>query len=88
MGARLESIFETDDADFLASLGCTRQELFDFVEDSINWGDVEYDQVEGDCAAAGSFRQPLGSQPADSVIDPAPSRPRRTKSMASLGYPV
>ena len=33
-----ESIFETDDADFLASLGCTRQELFDFVEDSINWG--------------------------------------------------
>jgi len=28
-----ETIFEADEADFLASLGCTSQELFDFVED-------------------------------------------------------
>ena len=67
-----EAIFETDDVDFLASLGCTRQELFDFVEDSINWGDVEYDQVEGVTALRRDhFVNVLCSQPAHSVIDPA-----------------
>ena len=67
-----ETIFEADEADFLASLGCTSQELFDFVEDSINWGDVEYDQVEGVTALRRDhFVNALGSQPADSVIDPA-----------------
>jgi hypothetical protein len=67
-----ETIFEADEADFLASLGCTSQELFDFVEDSINWGDVEYDQVEGVTALRRDhFVNALDSQPADSVIDPA-----------------
>ena len=82
-----ETIFEADEADFLASLGCTSQELFDFVEDSINWGDVEYDQVEGVTALRRDhFVNALDSQPADSVIDPAtiPAK-TRTKSTASPG---
>lgn len=67
-----DTIFESDEFDFLASLGCTAQELFDFVEDSINWGDVEYDQVEGVTALRRDhFIDTLGSQPSSSVIDPA-----------------
>ena len=41
------TLFEPDEVCFLATIGCSTQELFDFVEDSINWDDVEYDQVEG-----------------------------------------
>ena len=41
----VDSIFEDEEIMFLSSIGCSTQELFDFVEDSINWGDVEYDQV-------------------------------------------
>ena len=66
------AIFESDEIDFLASLGCNAQELFDFVEDSINWGDVEYDQVVGVTALRRDyFINTLDSQPASSVIDPA-----------------
>ena len=42
-----ETIFEADEADFLASLGCTSQELFDFVEDSINWGTLSTIKSKG-----------------------------------------
>ena len=68
----VDNIFEPDEVSFLASLGCSTQELFDFVEDSLNWGDVEYDQVEGVTALRRDyFVNVLASQPASSVIDPA-----------------
>ena len=41
------TLFEADEVYFLATIGCSSRELFDFVEDSIKWDDVEYDQVEG-----------------------------------------
>ena len=41
------TLFEPDEVYFLATIGCSSRELFDFIEDSINWGDVEYEQVEG-----------------------------------------
>ncbi|HJN90799.1 MAG TPA: DUF5069 domain-containing protein [Verrucomicrobiota bacterium] len=41
------SLFEPDEVYFLATIGCSSRELFDFIEDSIKWNDVEYDQVEG-----------------------------------------
>ena len=36
------TIFEADEVYFLATIGCSSRELFDFVEDSIKWDDVEY----------------------------------------------
>ena len=38
-------MFEPDEAAFLKTLGCTTQELFDFVEDGID-GSPTYDEVE------------------------------------------
>lgn len=38
-----KTMFSAEDVDFLASIGCTAQELFDFVDDSISWGDLDYE---------------------------------------------
>ena len=68
----VNTIFEDKEAEFLYSIGCSVQELFDFVEDSINWGDVEYDQVEGVTALRRDYYvNILSSQPATTMIDPA-----------------
>ncbi len=68
----VDAIFEDEEVLFLSSLGCSTQELFDFVEDSINWGDVEYDQVEGVTALRRDyFVNILASQPATTMIDPS-----------------
>jgi hypothetical protein len=37
------TMFSPKDAQFLASIGCTAQELFDFIDDSMNWGDLDYE---------------------------------------------
>src|SRR5436190_14437900 len=37
------TMFSADDAVFLAGIGCTPQELFDFVDDSLNFGDLDYE---------------------------------------------
>jgi hypothetical protein len=40
-----KTMFSGDDAGFLASIGCTRQELFDFVDDAQNCGEPDFDTV-------------------------------------------
>ena len=37
-----ESMFQPEDAAFLATIGCTAQELFDFVDDEQRYGDFDY----------------------------------------------
>lgn len=37
-----DTMFSRDDATFLATLGCTTQELFDFVDDELNYGDFDF----------------------------------------------
>jgi hypothetical protein len=36
-----QTMFSPADAGFLAGIGCTTQELFDFVDDSMNYGDLD-----------------------------------------------
>ena len=65
------TIFEPDEVYFLATIGCSSRELFDFVEDSINWDDVEYDQVEGVTELRRDhFVNTLRSESAMTKIDP------------------
>ena len=65
------TLFEPDEVCFLTTIGCSTQELFDFVEDSINWGDVEYDQVEGVTELRRDhFLITLRSESATTKIDP------------------
>ena len=40
-----KTMFITDDAAFLTSIGCTRQELFDFVDDAQDYGEPDFDTV-------------------------------------------
>ncbi|MDB6032900.1 MAG: hypothetical protein JWM16_3238 [Verrucomicrobiales bacterium] len=40
-----QSLFSSQDVAFLASIGCTPQELFDFVEDFCRGGEPDYDSV-------------------------------------------
>ncbi|HKS36392.1 MAG TPA: DUF5069 domain-containing protein [Verrucomicrobiae bacterium] len=40
-----KTMFNSDDAAFLASIGGTRQELFDFVDDGQNDGEPDFDTV-------------------------------------------
>jgi hypothetical protein len=40
-----QSLFSPPDAAFLSSIGCTTQELFDFVEDFCRGGEPDYDSV-------------------------------------------
>jgi hypothetical protein len=38
-----QKMFAQADVDFLAGLGCTAQELFDFVDDSLRYDDLDFD---------------------------------------------
>ena len=38
-------MFSAEDASFLTKIGCTTQELFDFVDDQLRYGDFDYDTV-------------------------------------------
>lgn len=41
-----ETMFEGDEPAFLESIGCSTQEMFDFCDDYVRWGDVIYEHVE------------------------------------------
>jgi hypothetical protein len=38
-------MFEARDVAFLESIGCTAQELFDFVDDALDYGDFDFEAV-------------------------------------------
>jgi hypothetical protein len=40
-----KKMFSPEDAAFLAKIGCTTQELFDFVDDHLRYGDFDFDTV-------------------------------------------
>jgi hypothetical protein len=39
------TMFDPKDVTFLATIGCTAQELFDFVDDSMDYDDVDFEMV-------------------------------------------
>ena len=39
------SMFDPDDQAFLAGIGCTTQEMFDFVDDHLDWGEPSFETV-------------------------------------------
>jgi hypothetical protein len=40
-----KTMFGPEDATFLATIGCTTQELFDFVDDCLGYGDFDFETV-------------------------------------------
>ncbi|SVC84884.1 uncharacterized protein METZ01_LOCUS337738 [marine metagenome] len=41
-----DAMFEEAEIEFLESIGCSSQEMFDFCDDYVRWGDVIYEHVE------------------------------------------
>ena len=39
------TMFEAKDAAFIATIGCTAQELFDFVDDALDYNDLDFETV-------------------------------------------
>jgi hypothetical protein len=59
-----ETMFERDEPTFLESIGCSTQEMFDFCDDYIRWGDVIYEHVEEvQAVRLDYFANDLNSQP-------------------------
>ena len=40
-----QTMFSPEDVAFLAGIGCSTQELFDFVDDSLGYGDLDFETV-------------------------------------------
>jgi len=60
-----ESMFTGDQVAFLESIGCSAQEMFDFCDDYVGWGDVIYEHVvELQAVRREHFLNTLNSQPA------------------------
>jgi hypothetical protein len=59
------TMFEPDEVEFLESIGCSAQELFDFVDDYVYCGDVKYDDAEAiQSVRLDFFKGHLKGQPA------------------------
>ncbi len=65
-----EAMFEGDEPAFLESIGCTTQEMFDFCDDYVRWGDVIYEQVEElQTVRYEHFINKLNSEPASHTME-------------------
>ena len=65
-----EGMFEGEEPDFLESIGCSTQEMFDFCDDYVRWGDVIYEQVEElQAVRYEHFINELNSQPASHAME-------------------
>ena len=64
------TMFEADEIQFLESIGCSSQEMFDFCDDYVRWDDVIYDHVEELQAVRHEhFKNELSSRPADTRME-------------------
>ena len=65
-----EGMFEGDEPNFLESIGCSTQQMFDFCDDYLRWGDVIYEQVEElQAVRYEHFVNELNSQPANHPME-------------------
>ena len=62
-------MFEPDEVEFLESIGCSAQELFDFVDDFVYCGDVNYDDAEAiQSVRLDFFKNHLNGKPASRAM--------------------
>jgi len=65
-----DAMFEAGEVTFLESIGCTAQEMFDFCDDHVGWGDVIYEHVEAlQAVRYEHFVNELNCQPANHPME-------------------
>ena len=80
------TLFGDDEKAFLAAIGCTSQELFDFVEDFARWGEPSFEQILLVTAARRDyFLVVQKGKPTGKVID-MDSLPSKTAKVADTEW--
>lgn len=80
------AMFGKEDAAFLATIGCTTQELFDFVDDELNHGDFDYQATLAVTAIRRDyFLNVMGGKPAGKTISMA-SLPAKTAEVDGIAW--
>lgn len=81
-----ETMFEGDEPAFLESIGCSTQEMFDFCDDYVRWGDVIYEHVEEIQAVRFDyFANDLNRQPAARRLE-MHEFPSKTDEIAGIAW--
>ncbi len=81
-----ETMFEGDEPAFLESIGCSTQEMFDFCDDYVRWGDVVYEHVEElQAVRRDYFLNDLKSQPAARRME-MEEFPAKTDEIAGIAW--
>ena len=86
-----ESMFEPDEIAFLESIGCSTQEMFDFCDDYVRWGDVIYEHVEAlQAVRREHFLNTLNRQPAarEMELNEFPAKTDEVEGIAWLPRPI
>src|SRR4051812_8214938 len=63
------TMFAPADVQFLAAIGCTAQELFDFIDDALGWDDLDFETVlEVTAIRRAYFLEVMHGQPTGRVV--------------------
>ena len=80
------TMFAPADVAFLAGIGCTAQEVFDFVDDFLGWGDFDFETVLAVTAIRRAyFLDVMGGQPTGRVI-PMSTLPAKSAAVDGIAW--
>jgi hypothetical protein len=81
-----QTMFTPDDVAFLASIGCTGQELFDFVDDSLGYDDLDFETALAVTAIRRSyFLDVMHGKPTDRVV-PMSALPAKSAEVDGIAW--
>jgi hypothetical protein len=79
-------MFEAKDVAFLSGIGCTTQELFDFVDDCLGYGDFDFDTVFGVTAIRREyFLNVMNGMPSGRVV-PMSELPAKSAAVDGIAW--
>ncbi len=80
------TMFTPEDVAFLAGIGCTAQELFDFVDDSLGYGDFDFETVLAVTAIRRAyFREVMQGKPTGRVV-PMSALPAKSAEVDGIAW--
>jgi hypothetical protein len=80
------TMFEPGDVAFLASIGCTAQEMFDFVDDALEYGDFDFETVLPVTAIRRSyFIEVMGGKSTGRIV-PMDELPAKTAKVDGIAW--
>jgi Domain of unknown function (DUF5069) len=80
------TMFAPADVDFLTGIGCTAQELFDFVDDSLEYGDFDFETTLAVTAIRREyFLDVMGGKPTGRVV-PMSALPAKSDAVDGISW--